>query len=74
MQWRNRVLLGWLVPAAAAHAQSARLDDATWLRGCWEETTARGTIEERSPPPREGSMINLDRTVRVDGCSSTPCD
>ena len=63
MRWRNRVLIGWLVPAAA-HAQSARLDDASWLRGCWEETTPRGTVEERWLAPRGGSMLNLGRTVR----------
>jgi uncharacterized protein DUF6265 len=63
MRWLNRMLVGWLVPAAA-HAQSARLDEAAWLRGCWEETTLRGTVEERWLAPRGGSMLNLGRTVR----------
>jgi hypothetical protein len=37
-----------------------------WLGGCWERSTARGSVEEQWMAPRGGCMIGISRSVRAD--------
>lgn len=62
-----RSLAGVLLVLAAETA-SAQIDKgigrASWLRGCWEATTATGSVEENWMEPKGGSMIGVSRTIR----------
>ena len=62
-----RSLAGVLLVVAAETA-SAQIDKgigrASWLRGCWEATTATGSVEENWMEPKGGSMIGVSRTIR----------
>ena len=54
-----------LLPTPHIHAQATpRLDQVSWLTGCWEASNGPRTIEERWMAPRGGSMIGVGRTVR----------
>ena len=49
-----------LVQTSATDAQSApRLDQVSWLTGCWEASNGPRIIEERWMAPRGGSMIGV---------------
>jgi Domain of unknown function (DUF6265) len=50
-------------PSAAGKGGLAQL---TWLAGCWQSISSRGTVEEHWLPPRGNSMVGVSRTVRSD--------
>jgi Domain of unknown function (DUF6265) len=54
------------VTAAKAVGQSARIDQLSWLQGCWETVTPQRTIEEQWMAPRGGTMLGMGRTIRGD--------
>jgi hypothetical protein len=49
-----------------AQAQSAGVAQLGWLAGCWEQRSARQTIEEQWTRPRGGIMLGAGRTLRGD--------
>ena len=49
-------LCGW--------AQSARIQDVAWLRGCWTMTNGDRVIEEQWMAPAGKAMLGVGRTVR----------
>ena len=53
--------------AAGLEAQQpVTIARAAWLAGCWEQRSARGTIEEQWMAPRGRTMIGSGRTIRGD--------
>lgn len=51
--------------ATAARAQPVGgIERVAWLQGCWEMTSAQGTVEEQWMAPRGESMIAVNRTIR----------
>jgi len=58
------LLLG--AASAAEPPPAAKIGQVSWLAGCWEMKTAKGTVEEHWMAPRGGCMINTGRTVRAD--------
>jgi hypothetical protein len=56
-----------LVLAAAVQASLQSpigVERLAWMTGCWEATSAQGTIEEHWLAPRGQTMLSLGRTVR----------
>lgn len=45
-------------------AEPNRIDQVSWLTGCWLMDTGGQTVEERWTPPRGGSMLGTSRTIR----------
>jgi len=55
---------------AAAPQQPSGINRLSWMAGCWEQRTARGTVEEQWMAPRGTSMLGVSRTVRGDTLSA----
>ena len=65
---RSALFLGVLL--LVPRQQPATVNRLAWLAGCWEQRTARGTIEEQWMAPRGRSMLGLSRTIRGDSMSA----
>jgi uncharacterized protein DUF6265 len=61
---RSALFLGLLLLVPAQ--QPATVNRLAWLAGCWEQRSARGTIEEQWMTPRGRSMLGVSRTIRGD--------
>lgn len=46
--------------------ETPRVESVRWLAGCWARTGPGGSIEESWMPPRGGTMLAVNRTVRGD--------
>jgi Domain of unknown function (DUF6265) len=58
-------LLATAVTSGSSHAQSSpRVEDASWLAGCWSMRHADGSTQEHWLPPAGGAMLGLSRTIR----------
>ena len=60
----STLLLAGLVVGSVA--QAGTLARLTWLEGCWEAASPKGTIEENWTAARGHTMIGVSRTVRGD--------
>jgi hypothetical protein len=66
---RARLLLMVIVAGTGGsiHAKSsARIEDMSWLSGCWSFAGKNGITEEHWLPPAGGAMLGLSRTIRED--------
>lgn len=52
--------------AAQAHQGAVGVQWLTFLQGCWERRTSRGTVEERWSAPKGGMLQGMGRTFRGD--------
>lgn len=59
-----------VVAAARTAPQVSALERVGWMAGCWEQRSARGTVEENWMAPRGGGMLGVSRTVRGDTLSA----
>lgn len=57
-------LAGTLASGAVLAPEPARIDQVSWLTGCWLMDGGAQSIEERWTPPLGGSMLGTSRTVR----------
>jgi hypothetical protein len=53
-----------VVASGVLLSQSAGIDRAKWLQGCWELSAPNRTVEESWTLPKGGSMIGVSRTIR----------
>lgn len=51
-------------PAAVAANAPQRIEQLSWLEGCWESGSAARTVEEQWMTPRGRSMLGMSRTVK----------
>lgn len=58
------VLLGAAI--ALRPQQPVTIERVAWLAGCWEQRSARGTVEEHWMAPRGRTMVSMGRTIRGD--------
>ena len=65
MSIRSLPFLLVLAPASAWAQSPAGIDRLSWLQGCWEATSAAGSVEEQWMAPRGGSMVGMSRSVRA---------
>jgi len=69
---RNRSALALVSVAVLASlawggaSEATTLASVTWLEGCWEYVSSKGTIEENWTAARGHTMIGVSRTVRGD--------
>ena len=49
---------------AGAQEQKFKLEDLAWLAGCWENSRAGRTAEERWTKPKAGMMLGTGQTVK----------
>ena len=66
--WGVGILLAGVV--AMRPQQPMTVNRLAWLAGCWEQRTARGTVEEQWMAPRGRSMLGVSRTIRGDSMST----
>jgi len=52
------------VASAAARPPKPRIEQLSWLAGCWEARSPQRTVEEHWLSPRGGTMLGTGRTVR----------
>lgn len=52
--------------AAESDRQGAKINQLSWLAGCWEWSAGARLGEEHWMEPRGGSMLGMSRTVRKD--------
>lgn len=52
-----------LLAVLAQIATLPRVDQVSWLRGCWEMQTREGSIEAQWLSPRASSMLGVSRTI-----------
>jgi hypothetical protein len=65
VRFRAFLLLGTLALGSTATAQTtAKLNDLSWLSGCWQGQQGTAVIEEIWSKPGGMSMIGLGRTVK----------
>jgi uncharacterized protein DUF6265 len=58
-------LIAAVATSAPSHAQSsAKIEDASWLAGCWSMARTDGSTEEHWLQPAGGAMLGLSRTIR----------
>jgi hypothetical protein len=53
-----------LIAALVQVFQLPRIEQVSWLRGCWEMQTRDGTLEAQWLSPRASSMLGVSRTIR----------
>jgi hypothetical protein len=53
----------WLIVSLAQGTVLPRVDQVSWLRGCWELQTREGTVEAQWLSPRASSMLGVSRTI-----------
>jgi hypothetical protein len=58
------VVASLVCAAPTGLAQSARIDSAAWLRGCWQMTMGDRVTEEQWMAPAAKTMLGVSRTVR----------
>ena len=64
MSARTLAILACALACEATTAQSAGIQRAAWLQGCWEFSTPGRSVEEIWMAPKGGSMIGVSRTIR----------
>lgn len=52
--------------AVMLSAQERLIDNAAFLKGCWQRTSGTRVVEEQWMAPRAGMMMGMSRTVRGD--------
>ncbi len=53
--------------AGAVHAEpAAKIEDVSWLKGCWLVQRTGGSTEEHWLAPAGGAMLGVSRTLRGD--------
>jgi hypothetical protein len=59
-------LLAAVATSASSHPQSSpRIEDASWLAGCWSMGRTDDSTGEHWLAPAGGAMLGLSRTVRA---------
>jgi len=61
---RTLAALAVTLACDVAASQSAGIQRAAWLQGCWEMSTPGRSVEEIWTTPKGGSMIGVSRTIR----------
>jgi len=61
---RTLAALAVTLACDVAASQSAGIQRAAWLQGCWEMSTPGRSVEEIWTTPKGGSMIGVGRTIR----------
>ncbi|MEL7062080.1 MAG: DUF6265 family protein, partial [Acidobacteriota bacterium] len=63
--WTSAALLAVEPPSPASSTDPRTLDALGFMVGCWEGTTASGSlVRETHGPPRGGQMLGTGQTVR----------
>src|SRR3954464_4855249 len=52
-----------LIATLVQVARPPRIDEMSWLRGCWESRTGEGTVDAQWLSPRASSMLGVSRTI-----------
>ena len=66
---RLLVPIGLLIVASVSLAASARVEQLSWLAGCWASGTESQLSEECWLHPAGGTMLGLNRTATADGAA-----